>query len=639
MASVFLSYDHEDVVAATSIARALEQAGHTVWYDRHIQGGAQYSRKIEQALDRADAVVVLWSERSLDSPWVRDEAAEGRDRGKLIPLSLGGAVPPMGFRQFQTIPLGAWKGRGKVPLLARLLEAVASQSEQQEHTAGQLQRQPSHAPPETSRPTRGWLIAAAAAVLVVAAWIGWDRFRGAGLPVVQVVAGDQSQRSAAAASDLYVKLGSLAQVGEGKWQLVDANSSASKPTYVFRAADVGSSMQPRSNLVLTDGPQGSLLWSREFVAPAGGQADLRQQLSMTAGRVLGCALESREAGGLARDLLKLFLNACAAGAELSMNEPGKIISPLRSVVAAKPKFIPAWSRLIYAGTSLIDVSTASGSAENARAIRQLKTDIETVRAFAPDLPELTLARVYLLPPRAFEQRLHLLEAAAGRAPDNATILGDLVGALQSVGRMGEAAEIARRAAELDPLSPAMTTSYIMALAYSGQTARAREELVKAEKLWTGTNALRDAQWGFHLRYGDPKLAKRLSTLDWPALNAYLDARSNPSPGNVATMTALFAGSDPNEAGNSFAIQAFGEFGQVDLAFDRLFRAPADAIAYAAYVLYRPGLASLRRDARFMRLAKRIGLVDYWRSSGRWPDYCSDPQLPYDCKAEAAKHGA
>ena len=33
---------------------------------------------------------------------------------------------------------------------------------------------------------------------------------------------------------------------------------------------------------------------------------------------------------------------------------------------------------------------------------------------------------------------------------------------------------------------------------------------------------------------------------------------------------------------------------------------------------------------------RIGLVDYWRTTGKWPDFCSDPSLPYDCKAEAAK---
>jgi hypothetical protein len=45
---------------------------------------------------------------------------------------------------------------------------------------------------------------------------------------------------------------------------------------------------------------------------------------------------------------------------------------------------------------------------------------------------------------------------------------------------------------------------------------------------------------------------------------------------------------------------------------------------------------MRRDPRFMRLAQRLGLVDYWRASGHWPDFCSEPGLPYSCQAEAAK---
>src|SRR5688572_27759398 len=105
MASVFLSYDREDATRARSIAQALEKAGHSVWWDRHIKGGAQYAKEIEQALAAADAVVVLWSERSVESAWVRDEAAAGRDSGRLVPVRLDATSPPLGFRQYQTIDL------------------------------------------------------------------------------------------------------------------------------------------------------------------------------------------------------------------------------------------------------------------------------------------------------------------------------------------------------------------------------------------------------------------------------------------------------------------------------------------------------------------------------------------------------
>ena len=95
MASVFLSYDRDDADKAWPIAQALEKAGHSVWWDLHVRGGAQFSKVIEEALKAADAVVVLWSAQSIDSAWVRDEAAAGRDSGRLIPVSIDGTEPPL----------------------------------------------------------------------------------------------------------------------------------------------------------------------------------------------------------------------------------------------------------------------------------------------------------------------------------------------------------------------------------------------------------------------------------------------------------------------------------------------------------------------------------------------------------------
>jgi len=60
LAKVFLSYDRDDAARARHFARALEQAGHEVWWDLHVRGGAQFSKVIEEALNAANAVVVLW---------------------------------------------------------------------------------------------------------------------------------------------------------------------------------------------------------------------------------------------------------------------------------------------------------------------------------------------------------------------------------------------------------------------------------------------------------------------------------------------------------------------------------------------------------------------------------------------------
>jgi hypothetical protein len=43
---------------------------------------------------------------------------------------------------------------------------------------------------------------------------------------------------------------------------------------------------------------------------------------------------------------------------------------------------------------------------------------------------------------------------------------------------------------------------------------------------------------------------------------------------------------------------------------------------------------MRRDSRFMQLASHVGLADYRTKTGKWPDFCAEPGLPYDCHAAA-----
>jgi tetratricopeptide (TPR) repeat protein len=628
MASVFLSYDHDDAALSKPLINALEKAGHTVWFDRHIHGGAQYSRKIEQALDEADAVVVLWTPCSLESAWVRDEAAEGRDRGKLIPLSVGGVTPPIGFRQFQTIDLGAWKGRGKVPRLAELMEAIDSQAPRSASPAA-VSPKIARDRPADAKP---WLIGAAALILLVVILAGvWSFMGRAGLPVVEVASADGSPRSNAAANELFVKLGTLAQIGGGKWQLVDAASAPRKPDFVFRAADTGSAGQPDPALVLLDGKDNSVLWSREFSSSEAG-ADLRQQMSLTAGRVLGCALDAR-ASGLRRDLLKVFLDGCAQMAEASQDRPDKVAGAMRAVVTGAPKFAPGWAHMLIADVNVF----SNGGTDDQR--RQIQEDIRAATKIAPDLPEITIAQSYLLPTTEHAKLLDLLAKAKAQAPDKPEIYSEEVTALMRVGRMSEAIASARRAAELDPLSPSTETQLIMTLAHSGRVGEARQELQRAEKIWSGTGALRDAEYGFNLRYGDARAALKMQPFALAeADELYARARENPSPQNIDALARWFrpfvTKRDPSFAG--VAVQALGQFHQTDDVFQWLAMVPTSHLAEAFYVLFRPYLADVRKDPRFMLVAKRAGLINYWRSSGIWPDYCYDPQLPYDCKKEAAK---
>jgi len=124
VARVFLSYSHQDDSIARGLAEAISSAGHQIWSDRQIHGGSRFATEIDRALKDAEAVVVLWSDASVESAWVQDEAAEGRDSGRLIPVTLKGRKAPLGFRQFQAIDIGTWTGSGQIPRLQELLRAI-----------------------------------------------------------------------------------------------------------------------------------------------------------------------------------------------------------------------------------------------------------------------------------------------------------------------------------------------------------------------------------------------------------------------------------------------------------------------------------------------------------------------------------
>jgi adenylate cyclase len=123
---IFLSYARDDVDAAKQLAEGISEAGHDVWWDRHLHGGSRFAAEIDRALKDAEVIVVLWSDASVESAWVQDEAAEGRDSGRLVPVALGSAKPPLGFRQFHTLQLGLSDGRERPEALGELLDAISS---------------------------------------------------------------------------------------------------------------------------------------------------------------------------------------------------------------------------------------------------------------------------------------------------------------------------------------------------------------------------------------------------------------------------------------------------------------------------------------------------------------------------------
>lgn len=131
MSDIFISYARDDRERIVALAGALERAGFSVWWDRHIAGGAAFSEEIVRELKAADAVIVAWSGAAIKSRWVMDEAATAADAGKLIPIALDSAETPMGFKQLQVIDFGDWDGADEAPAIEAVVNAVKRRQDPQ----------------------------------------------------------------------------------------------------------------------------------------------------------------------------------------------------------------------------------------------------------------------------------------------------------------------------------------------------------------------------------------------------------------------------------------------------------------------------------------------------------------------------
>jgi len=109
MADIFISYSRSDRDRCKAICDILEGLKVSVWFDAGIGAGSSFDREIEREIDAAKALLVLWSEDSVESDWVRNEARTGKERSGLIAVQLRPCTLPLEFRsvQAEVLPEGA----------------------------------------------------------------------------------------------------------------------------------------------------------------------------------------------------------------------------------------------------------------------------------------------------------------------------------------------------------------------------------------------------------------------------------------------------------------------------------------------------------------------------------------------------
>ncbi|MDB5846265.1 MAG: hypothetical protein JWP29_17 [Rhodoferax sp.] len=204
MADIFLSYNESDREAVRRLSLALQSVGWSVWWDRRIPAGQTWRSVLAHELQTMRCMVVVWSARSVASEWVCEEATEGRQAGKLIPVMIEPVRPPAGFREVQAADLIGWDGDEDFPGLQQLIEDIGRLIYRpvDSHAAGTTQ-EPASGPDDTPHPappprhaaenltdTTGWnqwnrwLWAGAGGALLLAASAGFfaEHWRKRSLP-------------------------------------------------------------------------------------------------------------------------------------------------------------------------------------------------------------------------------------------------------------------------------------------------------------------------------------------------------------------------------------------------------------------------------------------------------------------------
>ena len=185
MADIFISYASPDRERARLLADGLEHQGWSVWWDREIQPGRAFDDAIEEALTAARCVIVLWSNASVGSDWVKAEASEAAEKRMLVPALIDKVKIPLQFRRFQAADLTEWTGAAGHAGFGRLTASVGRLLAGPSVAAAAPLRMPPEREAGKAFDARWLVIAAAVTVLAaIAVILMWNQAAAVSVPSV-----------------------------------------------------------------------------------------------------------------------------------------------------------------------------------------------------------------------------------------------------------------------------------------------------------------------------------------------------------------------------------------------------------------------------------------------------------------------
>ncbi len=412
---------------------------------------------------------------------------------------------------------------------------------------------------------------------------------------------------------------------------------------VLDGSVAGSGANLDIKLAIDDPVNHKTLWSHDFV---GGGEDLKTQVSSRVIGVLTCSARALRPGVKVGgpEVLTLYLKFCdldsdAASSAQALVEEERI---LRQLTRQAPDFTYGHSNL-----ALFLISKSEIDPANAAGLRtEAASEAETALKLDPKNGDGYIARARLTAPPGWTEREHDLTLALSLptpGPNPNVVYAQM---LPEVGRLREAARLARKGARLSPWDADILAFSAQTAAEAGRTDDADLALTTALQMAPANPVV--AGFRFHIyewlgRWDDalrllddaanrpPQLAQED---DLAATRLFiLGMKSTDTSAKVAARDAAIASARRDRSHLMAALSHLSALGFEDEAFRLAAEIPPSAQTDDVSVFFTPLIDPMRRDPRFMDLAGKIGLTDYWTKSGRWPDFCGDAGLPYSCKAE------
>jgi len=653
LADVFLSYGHDDLATAKRYAEAFERAGFSIWWDESLRSGEAFDAAIEKEIKGAKAVVVLWSKSSVQSRWVRAEATLAEKSGTLVPALIEPCELPIMFQLTHTVDLTRWKGEageaGWQALMADVRRLASTD-------AAPAQRPRVLVAPKSA--SRRWMLAACALV-VLAASGGWWAFTHWSAGATGLASGQTSAPVTLAvlpfvnlSSDVeqeYFSDGLTEEILNQLAQIEGLAVTARTSSFSFKGRNedvrtIGEKLgvghllegsirkdarQLRITAQLVSTRDGTHVWSHVYDRELSGVFQLQEQIAKDVAQALSIKLdvgEMRRANGGTTNLeaYDKFLQAAALlGKGYNKDFATQAVELGREVVALDPNFLRGWDQLALALAAM-----QVWAPENAMALRgEAAKAVARILSLAPESEQARRIRLdQLLEQRRWLDAAALIDSAA----DEPEVQRLAYGLLRDTGRFEELLPIVRHACTRDPLSLACSAQLQDVEAAVGRYEEAQAEYERSKGL-VGAHIESDAI--ALVRYGvgpnpDPKtlLAKFLAILHDRNRPVAFDSERVDSIRSLNDARALLhkALDDPaNSEGLRILIVAFwaSALGDQDLAMTALRRANIDMHARTANLWLVSYSRGWRADPRFKAILRETGLVDYFRASGKWGDFC------------------